>query len=633
MPLRPRPRPSTIPVLTYEGKRNRLPHDPATIKIMNIYDSSLPWPEGVVRDKRIKWLRVLQVFPKNNDDAGKYYGTGYGGSGSLGYAANVDYGDVNGCRFPLGVVPVEDDGSAYFYAPVRRDIYFQALDENSMAIQSMRSATYVQSGEQLTCVGCHEDKWTSLRIASSPKALSRPPSVIRTEAADGAVPFSFHRLVKPVLTKSCIPCHQKQQSDKAPTDMEYGSLRKYAFCFTAPRSLGGVAAGGSHTIPGHFGALASRMGQALLNPTHQKAIQAGHISQDDFRRVVLWLDCNSAQFGSVYSLKDVYAQLRGEVVFPKIDYEPWNPLGLEIYAGDDSPPSTATGLRITPAAEEPCAIDLTWEPAADGESGVGCYAVYRDDQLLGWSVAPSYRDGNVVPGDQFTYHVLAVNRSGVEGPPSKRAIGACRSRSGVPHIVRWDDSNPRMTVSASGEQRTDLHDPLNLVNGSGLSGSKSKTVFDASLFAGPHRQGRYLRRVSRGLNRSSLSGESEGHDTNEGHMWQSAEKQIARAWVQFDLARPYRLRKLRIWNFNARPDDGVQRADILISTDGTNWTLHAEDVVFPRADGSNTYLGFEYDLEKAITAIGVRIQVKSNHGGDAVGLAEVQFLHTVPEAR
>jgi len=115
-------------------------------------------------------------------------------------------------------------------------------------------------------------------------------------------------------------------------------------------------------------------------------------------------------------------------------------------------------------------------------------------------------------------------------------------------------------------------------------------------------------------------------------MWLSPEKQIDHAWVQFRLARTYRLRKLRVWNFNARPENGVRQANILISTDGTNWTRQAADVVFPKADGSDAYRGFECDLGEAVPAAGVRIQIKSNYGGSAVGLAEVQFLHAVSEA-
>ena len=336
IPLRPRPRPPVIPEATYEGQRNKLPHPPAAIRIMNIYDSDLPWPPKVAEERRIKWLRVIQFFPKNNDRHAPFYLSGH--YGALGYAANADYGNTNNCRMPLGVVPVEDDGSACFYAPIRKDIFFQALDGDGMAIQSMRSATYVQAGEQLTCQGCHESKWRANQTTGRPpKAMRRAPSVLAAEVPDGAVPFSFDRLVKPVFDNTSVPCHVKQTgagSRRGPTEAAYGRLRGYVFCNTAPRSAGGLACMGSRTIPGHYGALACRMGQAMVNPTHQAARKAGVISPEDFRRIVLWLDCNSARFGTVYSRKLVAAQMRGEITFPAVDFQPWDPLGLEIHHGD-----------------------------------------------------------------------------------------------------------------------------------------------------------------------------------------------------------------------------------------------------------------------------------------------------------
>ena len=113
---------------------------------MNVYatDALGKLPAG----SKVKQLRIMQVLakstPNSNDPLIGTTGDTWGG----GIA-----------RFPLGVVPVEDDGSVYFEAPVGKEIYFQLLDSNGCAIQSMRSGTYVHSGEQMTCYGCHEDKW------------------------------------------------------------------------------------------------------------------------------------------------------------------------------------------------------------------------------------------------------------------------------------------------------------------------------------------------------------------------------------------------------------------------------------------------------------------------------------------
>jgi hypothetical protein len=63
------------------------------------------------------------------------------------------------------------------------------------------------------------------------------------------------------------------------------------------------------------------MGKALMDSDHQ-----GKISEEDFRRVVLWLDNNSPRYGACHSSDE---QERGELVWPKLDVDPKNPQGLE----------------------------------------------------------------------------------------------------------------------------------------------------------------------------------------------------------------------------------------------------------------------------------------------------------------
>lgn len=66
-----------------------------------------------------------------------------------------------------------------FSVPAETFVYFQLLDADGMMIQSMRSGMLVQSGEQASCVGCHEDR----RQAPSPAgsgflALKHPPATL-----------------------------------------------------------------------------------------------------------------------------------------------------------------------------------------------------------------------------------------------------------------------------------------------------------------------------------------------------------------------------------------------------------------------------------------------------------------------
>ena len=161
---------------------------------MNVYDGDLPWPTGT----RFKELRIIQYFPKSTQPL---------------FQPTVGYAEQSLARMVLGTVPVEEDGSAYFEAPVGKAIGFQLLDERGLAVQSMRSVTYVHPGERLTCVGCHESKWKAATVAS-PLASRRAPSKIQPEVG-GLEPLNFHRLVKPVVEAKCAGCHKEKA--KGPT--------------------------------------------------------------------------------------------------------------------------------------------------------------------------------------------------------------------------------------------------------------------------------------------------------------------------------------------------------------------------------------------------------------------------------
>ncbi len=164
IPVAKRQRPPIIPNQTTQAladSRKNPDESAAIISVMNIYDSDLPWPDGT----EIKALRVVQLFPKTTRQAA---------------IPNIGVGDQSLARGVLGTVPVEKDGSAYFVAPVGLPIYFQALDQKGMAVQTMRSLTYVHRGEKLICQGCHEAKHFSgsTKMNALPIALKRPPSTI-----------------------------------------------------------------------------------------------------------------------------------------------------------------------------------------------------------------------------------------------------------------------------------------------------------------------------------------------------------------------------------------------------------------------------------------------------------------------
>ena len=73
-----------------------------------------------------------------------------------------------------GIVPVEEDGSAHFIVPADKNLFFQALDENFMEVQRMRTFVNLQPGESRSCIGCHESR-TERRARRSAGPAAQPP--------------------------------------------------------------------------------------------------------------------------------------------------------------------------------------------------------------------------------------------------------------------------------------------------------------------------------------------------------------------------------------------------------------------------------------------------------------------------
>ena len=306
IPLEARPKPPVIPSATVQAARDRRGATQedyqATVAVMNIYDSDFTWPEGT----KIEALRVIQVLPKTTAPPNQ---------------PRIGVANQTNARAILGTVPVEADGSVFFEAPPGKELYFQAVDADGMAVQSMRSGTYLHPGEKMQCQGCHERKHHGLtETPSVPLALRRAPSKIRSEPS-GSNPFSYVRLVQPVLDRNCVTCHQEKKAlaltgdpaGKSGWTRSYESLAgKYGFYYHVSNgSIKDPVHGGSRTEAGRFGARGSKL-LPYLTEDHYGV----KLSDEDFHRLTLWLDSNSEFFGSY---ENIEAQARGEVVLPTLD--------------------------------------------------------------------------------------------------------------------------------------------------------------------------------------------------------------------------------------------------------------------------------------------------------------------------
>ena len=105
-----------------------------------------------------------------------------------------------------GYAPVEADGSAFFLAPARKEIYLQLVDGEGRELVRMTSAINLMPGETQSCAGCHENR----RTAAAPSAAiaSRGGPVPLTPPAWGnAGVLDYNKVVQPVWNRHCVRCH------------------------------------------------------------------------------------------------------------------------------------------------------------------------------------------------------------------------------------------------------------------------------------------------------------------------------------------------------------------------------------------------------------------------------------------
>ena len=206
IPLRPRP----VPMVLEDRVAWPKPSEKQNPKGGVIYTNSVYQgaPE-VLRDKA-KFLRVLTIEHKTYTYWHKrpYLSTGPVVSGV----------QSEGVKRVLGTVPIAVDGSVAFEAPSGIPLHFQLLDENHLALQTMRSFTGVMPGERRGCLGCHERHSATAAAPKRALALTKAPAKI-TAPPWGSDTVSYQRYVRPVLDTYCGKCHQGEGKGRKKVDM------------------------------------------------------------------------------------------------------------------------------------------------------------------------------------------------------------------------------------------------------------------------------------------------------------------------------------------------------------------------------------------------------------------------------
>jgi hydrazine synthase alpha subunit-like protein/WD40 repeat protein len=282
MPLAPRPRPRAIPTRVDQKNNN------GYFYVADVHLGS--GMENIARGG-VKFLRVVESPEKRF-----WTHTAWNGSGTQ--APGMAWNDFNNKRI-LGTVPVEADGSAYFSVPADTFVYFQLLDEKGMMIQSMRSGTIVRPGEKIGCVGCHDNRRTS--VPNRPTlALARGPSPL-TPWHGPARKFNYMTEVQPVFDQHCVSCHDYENENGKELNLagDMGLIFNTSYVELRSKNYVHVPGAGPATVmpPRSWGAYVSPLVSVLLNGHKDQQIdQQIRLDQQSFDRIVTWIDINAPYY-------------------------------------------------------------------------------------------------------------------------------------------------------------------------------------------------------------------------------------------------------------------------------------------------------------------------------------------------
>jgi len=164
-----------------------------------------PGLEGVPRGS-IKKLRAI-ALEYRAAGVGWSYNRGPAGDALVCTPVSIGNGSWD-AKTVLGEATVHPDGSAFFTLPARKAIYFQAIDEQGRAIQTMRSWLTLQPGESVSCIGCHESKNDAPPSTGSGPSMAMKAGPQELMLFHGpARGFSYTREIQPILDRRCISCH------------------------------------------------------------------------------------------------------------------------------------------------------------------------------------------------------------------------------------------------------------------------------------------------------------------------------------------------------------------------------------------------------------------------------------------
>ena len=248
-----------------------------------------------VRRGDIKWLRIVEETTRISGIPG--------GGRWWNQAFLISWQGAYVVKNILGVVPVHEDGSAYFEVPAGRALYFQALDERGREIQRMRTFVQAAPGVTRSCVGCHENKMTTPANGRTALAHRQAPARPVPESW-GSGYIDYATMIQPILDNHCVTCHGGENDIAAGIDLTGGWTWAFNISYETllkNNLVGFIRCHNSDTTssdilaPRTIGSGAAPLTELLLDG-HGDRITG--LAEEERQMMMAWMDTNSNYYGT-----------------------------------------------------------------------------------------------------------------------------------------------------------------------------------------------------------------------------------------------------------------------------------------------------------------------------------------------
>jgi len=239
------------------------------------------------------WTEVQRSAP-NEDGAGPQ-------SAAVSHKADVGRKKIH------GIAAVHEAGSACLTVPADKNLFVQALDEDYMELQRMRTFINLMPGEKRSCLGCREPR-SKARAYRRPVAMGGAPQTLCPQPGDAGPRLVHYALdVQPTFDKYCLGCHSGREP-KGEWDLsgELTELWSRSYETLIEKKLVSQLNGGygaAHvraTPPLAFGSHRSKLVARI-----RKAPCKANLTREELIRIVTWIDANVPYSGTHQGKKNL----------------------------------------------------------------------------------------------------------------------------------------------------------------------------------------------------------------------------------------------------------------------------------------------------------------------------------------